>query len=114
MLAFSLKKIYKNLTVNLKKERGTSLISYAMLLSLLALICIPSINYFTQNIGESLCDSATVVEYGQNSPTNLEFRDKNGRKECVHTVYYDENDQSHCSGLLEIGIPTELLPPECR
>lgn len=41
------------------RERGASLVEYALLLALIAVVCLTAINYFGSSVGGSLGDSGS-------------------------------------------------------
>jgi Flp pilus assembly pilin Flp len=43
------------------KERGASLVEYALLIGLIALVCVGAVTYFGQETGAALDDTAVAV-----------------------------------------------------
>ncbi len=47
--------------VRLSSERGVNLIEYALLVSLIALVCVASVRYFQGNVTTKLSSSASAI-----------------------------------------------------
>ena len=44
------------------KERGASLVEYALLIALIAVVCVGAVTYFGQETGSALEDTAVAVQ----------------------------------------------------
>ena len=51
------------------RERGASLVEYALLIALIAFVCVGAVTYFGEETGSALDDGATAVrEAGERTP----------------------------------------------
>lgn len=44
-----------------RSDRGASLVEYALLVSLIAVVCIAALNYFQQSVTESFSESSSAI-----------------------------------------------------
>lgn len=57
----------KHLSPQAQGDKGLSLIEYALLLALLAIVAVPSVSYLGQETGDTFCKDGGVVSEGFNA-----------------------------------------------